>query len=443
MKVLIVFPTPKRKDIFYNTLPPLGMLSIAAYLESKGITTDVVDCHITKAMKNFADYDIICFSVNIANVENTAEYIKEIHLQGGKQKIIIGGPQIPHRAEFWIKEHGADAVIIGEGEKIIYEYLCAKNPLEVKGIVTKDNQGEIVFTGNAQLLTNLDELPFPALDKVDITKYNSPMKKSFPISSITTSRGCPEKCTFCFHNPIWRQRSAKNVVDEIEWQHKKLGVNEFWITDDNFTLNRSRTMDICQAIIDRRLKITMQCKNGIRVDKVDYELLKKMKEAGVWLVSIAPESGNPETLVRIKKNFTLDTVTQVAKWCKEIGIKTVGLYIIGLPWETPQHIENTIKFAQALDTDFAQFARYTPVEGTPLYEEVKDKLIKEYKDTAIHAGTVNYKIEHISSEEMQKIYKNAHRAYYLKPHRLLNILKTLSVRDIYYSIKYALEAQSI
>ncbi|MBI4148335.1 radical SAM protein [Candidatus Woesearchaeota archaeon] len=438
MKALLVFPTPKREEVYFNTLPPLGMLTIASYLESKSIPTDVVDCHVTRKMKNFADYDVICFSVNVANVENTVEYIKEIRALGGNRKIIIGGPQDAHRAEFWVREHGVNAVVIGEGEIIIHNYLTAADPLTVKGLVVKDPHGKIVFTGPAPLVMKLDTLPFAALDKVPIHKYNSPFKQAFPISSIITSRGCPSQCTFCFHNPVWRQRSAKNVVDEMEWQHKKLGVNEFWVADDNFTLNRQRAWDICEDIIKRGLNIKLQCKNGIRVDKVDYELLKKMKEAGVWLVSVAPESGNPETLIRVKKDFTLERVDQVVKWCKELDIKTVALFIIGLPWETPKDIYDTLEFARKLNADFVQFARYTPIEGTPLYEEVKDRLVGEFNDVAIHAGTLNYNAPHISAEEMGAFYKTAYRSYYLRLSKIFNILRMLSLRDIFYSLKYTL-----
>lgn len=438
-----MFPTPKRREIYLNTLPPLGMLTIAGFLESKGISTDVVDCHVTREMRDFAEYDVVCFSVNIANVENTAQYIKEIRALGGNKKIVVGGPQSPHRAEFWVREQGVDAVIIGEGELVLYEYLTADDPLKVKGLVIKNNEGDVVFTGPARLITDLDSIPFAAIDKIPIRKYNSPMKQAFPISSIITSRGCPEKCTFCFHNPVWRQRSAKNVVDELEWQHRKLGVNEFWVADDNFTLHRQRAWDICEDIIRRGLKIKLQCKNGIRVDKVDYELLKKMKEAGVWLVSVAPESGKQETLERIKKNFTLERVEQVVGWCREIGIKTVGLFIVGLPWETQDDLYQTLAFAQRLNTDFVQFARFTPIEGTPLYDEVKDLLVQEYSDVAIHAGTLNYNAPHISYEEMRQFYKKAYRSYYLRPKRILNILRMLSLRDIFYSVKYTIASESM
>ena len=444
--VLLIFPTPKRKHAFLNTLPPLGLLSIASYLESKGIHTDVVDCHVQTLDPDFSKYDVICFAVNIANVENTADYIKEIKEKNGKQKILIGGPQVPHRGEYWIREHNVDAVIIGEGELTVYDYLTSNDPSSVKGVLCKVNE-EIIYTGDRQLVMNLDTLPFPALDKVPLRNYNLPIKKGFPVSSISTSRGCPAKCTFCsVREGVWRQRSVKHVVDEIEWQVRKLGVRELWIADDNFTLNRQRAWDIAEEIIKRKIMVKMQLKNGIRVDKVDKELLAKLKEAGVWLIAVAPESGKQETLDRIQKGFTLERVKLVVQFCKELDIKTFAMFILGLPWETNEDIQQTIKFANELDTDFVQFARYTPMEGTPIYDEVRAQGMlsgNEFKDIGTHVDTLNYHPKLLSRDYMQKVFKRAYRSYYLKPRRILNILNMLSFRDLYYTAKFAFASNSM
>ncbi len=445
-RVLIIFPTPVRKQTMLNCLPPLGILSVAAFLESKGIPTDVVDCHVTSYMPDFGKYSTICFSTNIANVQNTADYIRIVRESGGRQKILIGGPQNIRRGEYWITEHGADAVFIGEAEHSMYEYLASEDATLVKGIILKKD-GKAIYTGDRPLFMGLDELPFPALDKVPIRKYNTPIKKAFPVSSIATSRGCPAKCTFCYaREGVWRQRSAKNVVDEIDWQVNKLGVRELWIADDNFTLNRQRAWDICEEILRRGIKVSMQCKNGIRVDKVDRELLAKMKEAGMWLVAVAPETGSQESLDRMRKGFTLETVRQAVKWCKEIGMKTFALYIFGLPWETKEDMEKTIEFSKELDTDFVQYSRFTPMDGTPLYEEVKAQgmlLENEFQDMGIHSGTVNYMPKLVSREEMSRLYKQAFRSYYLRPGKMWNILRTLTPRDIYYNVKYTLASGSM
>jgi anaerobic magnesium-protoporphyrin IX monomethyl ester cyclase len=445
-KVLIIFPTPIRRQTMLNTLPPLGILSIASVLEAKGIPTDVVDCHVTNFMPDFRDYNAICFSVNVANVQNTVEYIKEIRALGINPKIIIGGPQSPTRAEYWIKEHHVDSVFIGEADYAVYEYLMSSDPHSVKGVVI-EKDGNPFYTGQRELIMNLDDLPFPALDKVPIKRYNTPIKKAHPVSSIITSRGCPGQCTFCnSRGGIWRQRSAKNVVDEIEWQVNKLGVKELWIADDNFTLNRQRAWDIAEDIIKRGIKIKFQCKNGIRVDKVDKELLAKLKQAGWWMVAVAPETGNDDSLKRIGKGFTLERVKEVVKWCKELKIQTFSLYILGLPWETMEDIKQTLKFSIELDTDFVQYSRYTPLQGTPLYDECKEQgmlLEDEYKDIGMHSGTVNYVPKLLDREEMKKVYKNAFRHYYFRPKKIMNILKTLTLRDIFFNIKYGIEAGSL
>lgn len=445
-RILIIFPTPVRKQTMLNCLPPLGILNLASFLESQGLPADVIDCHVTTHMPDFNNYDSVCFSVNIANVQNTADYIKEIRANGGKQKILIGGPQNPTRGEHWINQYNVDAVFIGEAEHSMYEYLTSEDPTSVKGIILKKD-GKPFYTGNRPVFMNVDALPFPALDKVPIRMYNTTMKKGFPVSSIVTSRGCPAKCTFCYDREgVWRQRSVKNVVDEIEWQVNTLGVRELWIADDNFTLNRQRTWDICEEIIRRGIKVNMQCKNGIRADKVDKELLTKMKEAGVWLVAVAPESGQQASLDRMRKGFTLETVKQAVKWCKEIDMKTFALYIFGLPWETMDDMKKTFAFSKELDTDFVQYSRYTPMEGTPLYEEVKAEgmlLKNEFLDMGIHSGTVNYLPKNVSREEMTKLYKQVYRGYYLRPRKMWNILRTLTLRDIYYTAKYALASSSM
>lgn len=445
-RILMVFPTPTRKQTMLNCLPPLGLLSVAAFLESKGIATDVVDCHVTTNMPDFSNYGTICFSANIANVQNTTDYIKEIRGNGGKQKILIGGPQNATRGEHWIRDCNVDAVFIGEAEQSMYDYLTSEDPSSVKGVII-NKDGKPFFTGNRQVVMNLDSLPFPALDKVPIRKYNTPMKKGFPVSSLLTSRGCPAKCTFCSSREgVWRQRSVKHVVDEIEWQVNTLGVRELWIADDNFTLNRQRAWDICEEIIKRGIRVSMQCKNGIRVDKVDKELLAKMKEAGVWLVAVAPESGSQASLDRMIKGFTLERVKQVVQWCKEVDMKTFSLFILGLPWETVADMENTIRFSKELDTDFVQYSRYTPIEGTPLYEEVKAEGMlpeNQFQEVGFHSGILHYKPKHVSAEDMRKIYKRSFRGYYLRPRKMLNILKILTLRDIYYTAKYALASSSM
>src|SRR3989338_1008868 len=436
-KILIIFQTPKKMELYVNTLPPLGMLGIASFLESRGIPTDVVDCYVQKLDVNFAEYDVICFAVNISNLQNTLDTIKLIKEQYPNKKIVVGGPQTLGKGQFYINQKDIDAVIIGEGEFTLYEYLTIPDKTKVAGLLIRDANGKPFYTGNRKLTFNLDIFPFPALDKVPLKKYNMPVKQAHPISSIVTSRGCPSKCIFCFHSTVWRQASAEHVIDEIEWQVNELGVREICINDDNFTLNRQRAWDVCEGIIKRNIDVHIQLKNGIRVDKVDRELLEKLKEAGVWLVAVAPETGSLETLEKIKKEFTLDRVKQVVGWCKELDLTTYALFMIGFPWETKQHVEQTIKFANELDTDFCQFTRVYPMENTPLYNMMNLRPINEFGEDGFQHGTTKYSGMKLKEDEVAELIKRAFRSVYFKPKRALRILKNLSLTDIYYLAKYA------
>jgi len=442
-KVLIIFQTPKVKELYVNTLPPLGILSIASFLESKGYPTDVIDCYVQKLDVDYSNYDLICFGVNISNLVNTLNTINYIKKNFPDKKILVGGPQTIKKGNYYIEQKEIDAVVIGEAEFTIYEFLKQKDKSKVPGLLIRDSKGNPFFTGDRKLTYDLDIFPFPALDKIPLHKYNMPVKQVHPISSLVSSRGCPGECIFCYHSKIWRQNSAEYVVKQIEWQVNKLGVKEICINDDNFTLNKERAMKICDGIIKRNIDVRIQLKNGIRVDKVDKELLGKLKEAGVWLVAVAPETGNEETILKIKKGFTLDRVKEVVGWCKELDLTTYSLFMIGFPWETKKHIEDTIKFANELDTDFCQFTRVYPMEGTPLYEMMNLNPINEFGEDGFQHGTIKYEGMKLSEKEVSELIKKAFRTIYLKPSRIIRILKNLSFLDIYYLAKYSMISSSM
>ncbi len=446
-RILLFVPSSIQGRISLNVLPPLGLLGIASFVESKGIPVDVLDGQVSIEEPDFSLYTVVCIATNISNARNTVHYIQKIREYYPEIKILIGGYQNVDRAKYWLTEYNVDAVIIGEGEYTLYEFLTQADISLIYGLLYFNEKKDLCFNGERKLLMNLDSMPFPALDKIQLNQYNAPLKKAFPVSSISTSRGCPEKCTFCYSREgIWRQRSAKNVVDEIEWQVKTLGVKELWITDDNFTLNRQRAMDIAQMILDRKIKVYLQLKNGIRVDRVDRELLSKLKEAGLWLLSVAPESGNKETLEKIQKGFTLEKVKEVVDICKDIGIVTCGMFIIGFPWETKDNIEKTLQFADYLNTDIVQFARYTPIEGTPIYEELKKEgMIREdeFDDISIQTGYMNYQSKIVSKEYFKTIYKTAYRNYYFKPRRMINLIRKMPLSNLISCVKYGVQTESL
>ena len=323
--ILLLTQPPTNKQMYINVLPPLGMLWIASYLESKGIDVKFIDGNIEAFNERILlDYDVVAMSVGMANIKKTIETVKNVK-KNSPDKIFVAGGAYASQDPNYLLINGFDAVVVGEGEITFYEYMALDDKEKVKGLyILKD--GKPFFTGERERIKNIDELPFPNLKFVDIKKYNVPMSKKKPISSIMTSRGCPYECIYCFHDRRFRARSPENVVDEIEWQVKKYGVKEICIVDDNFTMDIKRAEKICDLIIEKEINVILQCWSGLRVDRVTKPLLEKMKKAGVWLVAIAPESGSQETLDKVKKNDMVATQDKELKnFLRGKGIKVLTI----------------------------------------------------------------------------------------------------------------------
>lgn len=441
-KVLLVMQAPITKRNFINAMPPLGILYISSFLESKDIATDVIDYNISEADYSITDnYDLVGFSVNCGNIINTlnmAKYVKENY----KKEIIVGGPQVTSDPEFFLAKECIDGAVVGEGEHTLYEYM--KYRKLVQGLYLKNGNKKIVFGGERPPIKDLDSLPFPAFDKVDIKKYNIPIKKRKPTSTIITSRGCPFSCIFCFHSLgyLFRSRSSKNVIDEIQWQTKNLGVKEICIQDDNISLDIGRAKKIFNDIADVNADVLFQLYNGIRADMVDEELLRSMKRAKLWLMNVSPETGDAESAQLMKKEFDKETVKRIVNMSKDMGFFTYSNFMIGFPWETESHIKKTIDFAAELDTDMVQFARVIAFPKTELYEMCKLKYRIE-KDIGLFYSEPEFNISKLNNSTINKLIKEAYRKFYFKPQKLLRILLNLRWGDIYSLAKYSLVTKSV
>lgn len=423
-------------------MPPLGILYISSFLESKGITADVIDYHVSDIDWSVAkDYDLIGFSVNCSNITNTLNMARSIKQDYGKE-IIVGGPQVTSDPESFLSKEYIDGAVIGEGEYTLYEYV--ENRKIVNGLYLKDRNKKIIFGGIRPFIEDLDSLPFPAFDKIDIKKYTVPIKKRKPASPIFTSRGCPFNCIFCFHSLgySFRPRSVKNVIDEIEWQANNFGVKEFCIEDDNVSLNMDRAKEIFKGIIDKGLDVVFQLYNGIRMDKVDEELLRLMKKAKLWLMNVSPESGDPETLRLMKKGFDKETVRRVVRMSKDMGFFTYSNFMIGFPWETEGHIRRTIDFAEELDTDITGFSRVVAFPNTELYN-MCNLSYKMERDIGLFYSEPEFNISKLSTPQINRLISEAYRRCYFKPRKMIGLLKKLRLKTMCSLVKYSLITNSI
>ena len=241
-----------------------------------------------------------------------------------------------------------------------------------------------------------------------------------------TSRGCPFHCTFCASQSLWkncRARSAKSIADEIEELIKNFGIKEIYLFDDTFNLNLKRAEEICDEIINRRLKICLRVQ--ARVLPMTEQLLKKMKKAGCWCIYYGIESGNEMVLKDIKKNISLEQARKTFRMTENAGIRTFGFFMIGLPKDDRKTIEDTLNFALEINPDFVNFGILIVYPGTEIYElAIKEKSINRIKPKEIFKPS-RYTNKNLSDEELQKELSNIYKKFYIRPgymiRRLLRI----------------------
>lgn len=321
-----------------------------------------------------------------------------------------------------------------------------KKPSEIRGIAYK--KGDRIFINERNsFIENLDILPFPAYHLYEIEKYriSSVAARKNPVVWLETSRGCPFGCVYCnktIFGRTYRVKSPERVVEEFI-RVKKLGVKEVHILDDNFTNDIERAKKICDLLIEKSVNMTWCTTNGIRVDRVDLELLKKMKRAGCYRIHIGIESGNQNILNRIKKGITLEKVRKAVKLAREAGLDVGGYFMIGLPGETEKTMQETIDFAKSLRLDLAKIAICIPLPATELFNELNKRGLIKSCDWAnfnfyTPASTI-YNHENLSWETIEKYSKKFYREVYLNPLYILNRFKK-SIRDktIIEDIKVAL-----
>ena len=403
----------------------LGPLYIVSYLEQRGINIDFIDRSIEPfKVIDYTTYDIVAFSANVNNIKMSITTAQQIKRMKPHIKIIFGGPFASSYPQLLIGEEYIDAVVVGEGEETFYEFVSGKKQSEIQGLYYQEN-GSTHFTGTRPWIKDLDSLPFPALHKANIEKSRNFYSRNFPISYIITTRGCPYPCTFCFHNmgKKWRARSPQNVVDEIEWQINTFGVKEIGIVDDNFTLDRKRVIDICDEIIRRNIKVSLQFSNGVRADFVDDEMIRKLRDAGFWIINFAPESGSPQTIERMKKGFKEDDMQKAIAIAKKYGVATEIFLLLGFPWETKEDYKQTLALPYELDVDFVSINRYIPFPGTQLQPNELTQADKENLFSDRLYNSYGYS----KNDDVSQMVKAFYRKWYLNPRKIMRLARTLNL----------------
>lgn len=346
-------------------------------------------------------------------------------------KVIIGGAYATFEFQKAMKDKNIDYAVIGEGEKTMAAIIKSKlkHIEKIKGVVYRTKANKIKLTGDSEKYENLDDIPFPAWHLLDINKYFEANKKGVgtrmqtknPGVTMITSRGCPYSCIFCSIYKIWgrkwRGRSAKNVVDEIELLYKNYNVRNIEFEDDCINVNRQRFIDICDGIVNRKLKINWETPNGLRADLLDDEVVKKMKKSGCKRIRVGVENGDQEFLNSvIKKNLDLKKVEKAVELCMKYKILVDGFFVLGVPGETKATLDKTIELIKKLSAKGMNclYCIATPIPNTTLYDICKKNnyLVREpgWKELLLATEESIIKTKDFSPEDIEKYYNIAKRA---------------------------------
>ncbi len=399
--------------------------------ESRLIDAPPADMGIEEVVQQARGYDLIVINTSTPTIVNDitiAELLKE-HYPG----IIIGfvGPHTVVLPEDTLKRSAAvDFVTTGEFDYAVAE-IAKDIPFDrVDGIAYRED-GKIKRTENRPPLQDLDALPFVtdiyARDLVIEKYYNGYLKH--PYVSFYTGRGCRARCTYCLwpqtiSGHVYRVRSPENVYEEMV-NAKRLfpQAKEFFLDDDTFTDNPSRAMEIARKF--RKLGITWSCNARSNVEK---DTLRVLKESGLRLLTVGFESGNQQILNNMKKGTRIDRTKEFVKATKDLGILVHGAFILGLPGETAETIEETMRFALEMDPYSIQVSLVAPYPGTEMYAQaLREGWLSDKGDPLVNNGIQNSTLSYasISSEELFESVERFYRRFYLRPRPILRILKEM------------------
>lgn len=435
MKVLFVNPpqTASKYKFMGVIAPPLGIAYMAGVLQENNIDVEILDASAEDM--DFKDVEkellkrkpdlvaLTALTPTIGRALETAQVVKETLPDS---IVVMGGYHPTFNFIETLEDENVDIVIRGEGEYIMLNLVQAlenqSSLHDVKGIVFEDeNSKEIVVNPEAPLIQDLDELPFPALNLLPMKKYRL-LDMDTHMTTMITTRGCPMQCSFCssaaMHGKKIRERSVENIVDEIEYLKTNYDIDTIAFMDDTFTLKKRKVMAICDEILKRNIEIMWGCTS--RVDTLDEKLLKKMKEAGCITIFIGVESADQQQLDNMCKNTTIAKIENAFKIARKLKIRTIASVALGMPGDTKEIMNKTVKFVHKLKPNYAIYSLATPYPGTRFYKEAFEKNLIKIKDWSKYT-LITPILETIdcSLNDMRKIQAKAFMKFYLRPHYII------------------------
>jgi len=444
MNFRILLIVPSQAKVYgmkiFPAHPPLGILYVGAMLENIGAEVKLIDVDADRMSIDAILSYVKGFSPNIIGITATTPLIEEAYNIASFIKkhfsvpIVLGGIHPTMNPEECIKQPCIDFVVKGEGEETIRELVLEMRSStpdfsKVKGMYYKRGQ-DIHFSGERDLILDLDKIPFPARRLLNNpSRYKPQDAEHLPVASIMTTRGCPGRCTFCCTKNIfkdrYRMRSIDNVIEEIDELIRCFKVKEIHIADDAFNIDKNRTLMLCEAIRRKNYNINFEFLNGLRADFIDDDILDAFKSIGIKNVAFGVESVDGNILKNVRKNIPPERVKKSLDFSKRKGFKTWAFFMIGLPGETEFTITKTIAFAKEADPDFAKFLLFKPFPGSEVYNEMNRRgLIDDFNfaNYGIYTQPVHH-LDNLTRADLLYWQKRAYREFYFRPKKIWDHIK--------------------
>jgi anaerobic magnesium-protoporphyrin IX monomethyl ester cyclase len=375
---------PKEQKIM-KPYPPLGLLYVSAYLKSKNIANDVFDTTFSSQQSQL-DFilekrpKVICIYTNLMTKVEVIKLMKILKTEKFNfPKIVLGGPDVTYNVENYLKS-GADFLVIGEGEETTFELYNAimseGNFHEVNGIAFFESN-HVIQTQARTKFKELDELPLPNREAINMQSYLETWKNNHGESSMTisTQRGCPYTCKWCstaVYGQSYRRRPAHQVAAEMKMLKEQYNPDAIWFVDDVFTISHKWLTAFHEEVVKQKAQIRFECIT--RAERLNDEILRLLKEAGCFRIWIGAESGSQEIIDAMDRRVDVNHVKKIIQDTNAMGIETGTFIMLGYPGETEKNIDETIQYLkEAKPTHYTITVAY-PIKGTSLYNEIEDKI---------------------------------------------------------------------
>ena len=465
MRVLLINPSMNMQKLgrfagLLEPMPCIGLAYIAGALEAHGDHVRVTDMFaeklsgdevIEKALRFRPE--LIGMTVLTPSAPVCAELSAKLRQVLPEAKIVWGAVHADVFAKDIVRSGEADFVVHHDGEDTICELVDAMESgtddfSAVDGLTWRDANGLPQTNKERQLNRDLDDLPYPAWHLFPYHKYGLLPFADFakPVLTMTGSRGCPYRCDYCSlintGGKVYRRRDPIKIVDEYEYMVNRYGVKQIGFVDPIFPLVKKDLQPFCEELVRRKLDQKCLWLSETRADRLDKETCELMYWGGCRRVLIGIESGSDLLLGNVNKNITTAKVREGVANAKAAGLQVVGLFMIGMPGETPEMTKETVEFAVDLDVDFAKFAITVPFPGSKLFQDrwQKDLFRDDWENYTTFNPDPDRLVYHppgYDPELLIKMQSWALRRFYMRPaqiRRQMVELRTISPKMLLYGL---------